>query len=165
MDAATEHRGRGARLLRRLRGARSHRARGLRDGGTRIAVGLLGGLLRLVDGLVAGAVILLLADARRLAAATAQVIKLGAAHLAAAHELDRVDHRRIKRKHALHALAIGNLAHGEILVEARARAADTNALISLDAGAVALDDFDITQTLVPRPEIPAPPPPPNPLTL
>src|SRR5262252_9332390 len=98
-------------------------------------------------------VILLLADARRLAAATAQVIKLGAAHLAAAHELDRVDHRRIERKHALHALAIGNLAYGEILVEARARAADTNALISLDAGAVALDHFDIDENRVARREI------------
>src|SRR6516225_230289 len=111
------------------------------------------GLLRLLDALVAGVVILLLADARCLAAATAQVIKLGAAHLAAAHELDRVDHRRIKRKHALHAFAIGNLAHGEILVEARARAADTNALISLDAGAVALDHLDIDEDRVARREI------------
>src|SRR6478735_2918628 len=104
-------------------------------------------------GIVAAAMAGALADAGFLAAQSAQVIKLGAAHLAAAHELDRVDHRRIKRKHALHALAIGNLAHGEILVEARARAADTNALISLDAGAVALDDFDIDENRVARREI------------
>src|SRR5471032_2343716 len=39
------------------------------------------------------------------AAQAAQVIKLGAAHLAAAHYLDRVDHRRVKREHALNAFA------------------------------------------------------------
>src|SRR5262245_30854161 len=152
MDPAAAHRARGARLFGRLRGARSHPAGGFCDGRTRIAAGSLGGLLRLV-GALAGVVILLLADARSLAAATAQVIELGAAHLAAAHELDRVDHGRIERKDALHAFAIGNLAHGEILVEARARAADANALISLDAGAVALDHFDVDEDRVARREI------------
>src|SRR5450759_2164211 len=38
-------------------------------------------------------------DARLLAAQSAQVIELGAAHLAAAHDLDRVDHRRVEREH------------------------------------------------------------------
>src|SRR5712691_4866105 len=73
---------------------------------------------------VGGAMVLLLDDAGGLAAAAAQVIELGAAHLAAAHDLDRVDHRRIERKDPLHPLAVGNLAHGEVLVEARAGAAD-----------------------------------------
>src|SRR5580692_6020881 len=45
----------------------------------------------LVDGL---GVLGLLDDAGRLAAQVAQVIELGATHLAAAHDLDRVDHRR-----------------------------------------------------------------------
>src|SRR5262249_60149026 len=93
-----------------------------------------GGLPAPLGAAVAGVVTLLLADARGLAAGTAQVIELGAAPLAAAHQLDRVDHGRIERKDALHTLAVGNLAHGEILVEARARAADANALIGLDAG-------------------------------
>ena len=43
---------------------------------------------------------------RRLAAASAQIIELGAAHLAAAHDLDRVDHRRVEREHALDTLAV-----------------------------------------------------------
>src|SRR5262245_18052663 len=78
-------------------------------------------------------VVLLLRDARGFAAAAAQVIELGAADLAAADDFDGVDHGRIERKNALHALAVGNLAHGEILVEAGAGAADAHALITLDA--------------------------------
>ena len=64
---------------------------------------------------------LLLGDAGRLAAQAAQVIELGAADLAAAHDLDRVDHRRVEREHALDALAVGNLADREVLVEAARR--------------------------------------------
>src|SRR5262249_45701796 len=75
-------------------------------------------LLRgLVHCFVGAAMVLLLDDAGALAAQAAQVIELGAAHLAAAHDFDRVDHRRIEREHAFHALAVGNLAHGEILVQ------------------------------------------------
>src|SRR6266851_8126962 len=95
--------------------------------------------------LVGRAMVLLLADARRLAAASTQVIELGAAHLAAAHDLDRVDHRRIERKDPLHPLAVGNLAHREVLVEARPGAADADALIGLDAGALALDHLDVDE--------------------
>src|SRR5690349_18305583 len=80
-----------------------------------------------------------LVDARRLAATSAQIIELGAAHLAAAHDLDRVDHRRIERKHALDALAIRDLANREVLIEARAGAADADALVGLDAALLALD--------------------------
>src|SRR5262249_2387571 len=94
-----------------------------------------------------------LGDARRLAAAAAQVIELGAAHLAAAHDLDRVDHRRIERKHALHALAIRNLAHGEIFVEPVAGAADAHALVGLHAGALALDHLDVDDHRIARGEI------------
>src|ERR1700716_3986836 len=94
-----------------------------------------GGLLRRLRGRLG--VVLLLGDARLLAAQSAQVIELGAAHLAAAHDLDRIDHRRIERKHALDALAIGNLAHREVLVEAGAGAPDADALIGLDAAALA----------------------------
>src|SRR5579863_10474261 len=64
------------------------------------------------------AVVLPFDDACRLAASAAEVIKLGAAHLTAAHHLDRVDHRRIEREHALDAFAVRNLPDGEVLVEA-----------------------------------------------
>src|SRR5712692_4107930 len=98
--------------------------------------------------LVGAAMVLLLADARRLAAASTEVIELGAEHLAAAHHLDRVDHRRIERKHALDALAVGDLAHGEVLVEARAGATDADALIGLHAAALALDHLDVHEQRV-----------------
>src|SRR4029450_670090 len=99
-------------------------------------------------GALGAAVILLLRDARGFAAAAAQVIELGAPDLAAAHDLDGVDHRGIEREDALHALAVGNLAHGEILVEAGAGAADAHALIALDAGALALDHLDVHEQRV-----------------
>src|SRR5437870_11596599 len=99
------------------------------------------------------AVILLLADARGFAAPAAQIVELGAAHLAAAHNLDRVDHRRIERKDALHALAVGDFADRETLVEARARARDADAFIGLNARALALDHLDVDEHRVARPDI------------
>src|ERR1700733_7454262 len=94
-------------------------------------------------GLALRAVILPLDDARRLAAASAQIIELGAPHLAAPHHLDRVDHRRIKRKDTLDAFAVGNLADGEILVEPGPGAADAYSFVGLHAGALAFDDLDV----------------------
>src|SRR6185437_15216610 len=88
-------------------------------------------------------VLRLLDDAGRLAAQVAQVIELGAAHLAATHDLDRVDHRRHHREHALHAFAVGDLAHREAFVEARAGAADADAFIGLHTGTLAFDHLDV----------------------
>src|SRR5581483_9617594 len=42
-----------------------------------------------------------LADARRFAAQLAQVVELGAAHAATAHQIDVINHRRVKREDAL----------------------------------------------------------------
>src|SRR4029077_5508194 len=91
-----------------------------------------------------------LVDARRLAAATAQIIELGAAHLAAAHDLDRVDHRRIEGEHALDAFAIRDLANREVLIKARAGAADADALIGLDAALLALDHLVVDEHRIAR---------------
>src|ERR1700726_1116240 len=82
---------------------------------------------------------LLLDDTGRLAAEIAQVIKLGAANLAAAHQLDRVDHRRHHREYPFHAFAVGDLANREALVEPAAGTPDANALIGLHARTVAFD--------------------------
>src|SRR3954471_3846961 len=92
-------------------------------------------------------------DAGRLAAAVAQVIELGAADLAAAHHLDGVDQRRVDREYALHALAVGNLADREALVEPAARARDAHALVGLHAGALAFLDLDVDGHGVARLEI------------
>src|SRR5947209_2732487 len=104
-------------------------------------------------GLGVGDMVLLLGDARLLAAQTAQIIELGAAHLAAAHDLDRVDHRRIEREHALDALAVGNLPHGEALVDAAAGARDAHTLVGLHARALALDHLDVDDHGVARSKV------------
>src|ERR1700757_4835065 len=82
-------------------------------------------------------------DAGRLAAQIAQVIKLGASYLAAAHHLDRVDHRRHDRKYAFHAFAVGNLANRKTLVQPAAGTADADAFIGLHARAIAFDHLDV----------------------
>ena len=123
-----------------MRAARRHRPPpwrrlGERVGGRGSCLGLAALGLRLgVDAL---------GDAGRLAAAIAQVIELGAPHLAAAHHLDRVDVRRIDREHALDALAVGDLADREALLDAAAGAGDADALVGLHAGALAFLDLDV----------------------
>src|SRR6187549_2185877 len=82
-----------------------------------------------------------LGDTGRFAAAAAEIIELGAAHGATAHDLDRIDDRRIEREDALDALAERNLADGEVRIHALVRARDAHALVHLDAAAVAFDDF------------------------
>src|SRR5215204_2529558 len=116
----------------------------------REAPALLG---RVGDVRALAAVVRALGDTRRFAAQIAEVIELGAAHLAAAHELDRVDHRRQQREHPLDALAVGNLADREALVDAVAGAADADALIGLDAGALAFDHLDVDDHGVARLEV------------
>src|SRR4051794_7504851 len=69
-----------------------------------------------------------LGDARRLAGAPAQVIELGAADLAAAHDLDRGQARRVEREDALDALAVRDLAQREAGVDAGVAAGDADAL-------------------------------------
>src|SRR5262245_23755999 len=94
-------------------------------------------------GLLLASDLLALDDASRLAAAAAQIIELGAAHPAAAYHLDRVDQRRMDREDALDALAVGDLAHGEVLVDPTTSAPDAHALIGLHARALALDHLDV----------------------
>ena len=84
-----------------------------------------------------------LGDAGRLSAAVAQVIELGATDLAAADDLDRIDQRRVDREDALDALAVGDLADREGLVQPAAGARDADALVGLDAGALAFDHLHV----------------------
>src|SRR5512136_3100222 len=56
-------------------------------------------------------------------------------------------------EHALDPFAIGDFAHGEVLVQPAASAPDADALIGLNAGAVALDDLDIDAERVSRPKL------------
>src|SRR5690606_18504332 len=70
-------------------------------------------------------------------------VKLCPTDLAAAHDLDGIDHRRVDREDPLDALTVGNLADGEILVEPGAGAADADAFIGLDTAALALNDLHV----------------------
>src|SRR5690349_15326735 len=92
---------------------------------------LLGGSRGL--GLLLGA----LGDTGRLAAAIAEVVQLGAADGATAHDLDGIDERRVEREHALDAFAVGDLTNREALVEAAAGTGDADALVGLNAGTLA----------------------------
>src|SRR5262249_61005253 len=62
-------------------------------------------------------VVLTLEDTRGFSTPAAQIIKLGAADLAAADHFDGVDHRRIERKYPLDAFPVGDLCHPGVLVE------------------------------------------------
>src|SRR5438270_8637517 len=103
--------------------------------------------------LLARGLVRTLGDACRLAAAVAQIIELGAPHLAAAHDLHRVDHRRVDGKDALDALAVGNLADGEALLEPAAGARNADALIGLHTRAVAFLHPDVDDNGVARLEL------------
>src|SRR5690606_35370694 len=81
----------------------------------------------------AGAGTGIFADAGGFAAPVTQIVELGAPHLAASYDLDTFHQWRVDREDTFHALAIGNLADGEILVEPRAGARDAHALEGLDA--------------------------------
>src|SRR5690606_11466258 len=74
------------------------------------------------------------------AAATAQVIELRAPHVAAPHQLDRLDQRAVQREHALDAFAVGNFPNRERRVHAGIAAGDAHALECLQTLAVAFDD-------------------------
>src|SRR5271166_904139 len=83
-----------------------------------------------------------LRDAGGFARAAAQIIQLGAAHVAATHHGDLGDQWRVEREHALHALAIADLAHREVAVQPLVGARDAHALERLGAGALALHHLD-----------------------
>src|SRR6478735_3225829 len=126
-----------------------------RDAGDQLQIiGLSGRLLEAFEGLaLLAARRLALGDAGSLAAASTQIIELGAAHAAATNHLDRIGQRRMNWEDALDALAIGNLAHGEVLVDPAAGPADADAFIGLHAGAVAFDHLDVNAERVAGPEL------------
>src|SRR6476620_3328800 len=78
-------------------------------------------------------------DTSSLTGAATQVVELRTANVAAAHDLDLVDDRRIKREDALDALTERNLANGEAGADALVGAGDAYALERLHAGTVAFD--------------------------
>src|SRR5512143_857965 len=85
----------------------------------------------------------LLPDPRRLARARTQVVELRAADVALALDLDRGDQRRIRLERPLHTFAARDLAHDERRVEAAVALGDHDALVGLDALALAFDDAHV----------------------
>ena len=94
----------------------------------------------------------LFANPRRLAGAIAQVVELGAAHVALALHLDAGDQRRIGLERALDAFAARDLAHDERRVEAAIALGDHDALVGLHALALAFDDAHVDDDGVARRE-------------
>src|SRR3954454_3425727 len=94
----------------------------------------------------------LLLDLGGLAAQLTEVVQLGATHVTAGHDLDLLDDRGVHREGALHADGEADLADGEGLADARALAADDDALELLHTGAVALDDAHVDVDGVTRAE-------------
>src|SRR6185369_17908622 len=88
-------------------------------------------------------------DAGRLAAALAQVVQLGAAHIAAALDFDAGDQRAVGLEGALHAFAAGDLADGEAAVQAAVALGNDDAFEGLGALARAFDHVDADDHGVP----------------
>jgi hypothetical protein len=84
-----------------------------------------------------------LAHTRTLADATAQVVELRPADVAAGRDLDPLDLRRVHWEGALHADAERLLAHGERLADALTLALDDDTLEDLRTAAGALDDLEV----------------------
>lgn len=82
-----------------------------------------------------------LLDARRLARAFAQIVQLGATHLASLVHLDAIYGRRLDGEYTLHTYRARHLANGETLLLAVTANPDDNAAIELDALLGTLDDF------------------------
>src|SRR4029077_2555818 len=93
--------------------------------------------------LLTGPALELFLDARRLARQVAQIVELGAAHAAAALHRDVADRRAVGLEHALHPLAVGDLAHGKGGVQSTVALGNDHALVGLDALAVALDHLHL----------------------
>ena len=87
--------------------------------------------------------IALFADFCLLAAKRAQVVELGATHVAAADELDVVDDRRVDRELSLDADLERDLADVECLADSVTVSADNNTLENLDSAAVTFNNVDV----------------------
>ena len=83
----------------------------------------------------------------------AQVVKLGPTDVAAGHDLDVVDDRRVHREGSLDADLEADLTHGEGLANAVTLATDDDALENLDPRARALDDVHVHLDVVTGTEI------------
>src|SRR5262249_7054382 len=82
-------------------------------------------------------------QAGRFALEPAQVVELGAANFAGAHDVDVIDHFGVDREDALDAVAEADLADGDALTHARAIAGNDGAFESLEALFIAFLDFDV----------------------
>jgi hypothetical protein len=92
----------------------------------------------------------LLADLGPLPDEVAEVVQLGAAHIAPPDDLELGDGRGVERERALDADAVAQLAHGVGLVQATTLAGDHIPLEHLDTLFATLDDADVHLDLVTR---------------
>src|SRR5690349_9887103 len=96
-----------------------------------------------------GSALALLPDARGLAAQRAEVVELGPAHPAAAHQLHRGDRRAVHGEQPLDADAGRHLPDREVLADAAAPLGDDQTLEGLEPLLVALADRTMTRMVSP----------------
>src|SRR5439155_7067478 len=84
----------------------------------------------------------LLANARRLSGALAQIIEFGTTYVALALDLDARDQRRVRLKCAFDTLAAGNLAHHKRRIQTAIALGDYHSLERLHALAFAFYNAD-----------------------
>src|SRR5882724_4672871 len=99
-----------------------------------VAVRVLSAILRTSDFFL---------DPRSLARKIAQVVELRAADIAPTLDGDVADRRAVCLEHALDALAVRDLAHGECRVESAVALGDHDAFVRLHALAVAFHDLHL----------------------
>ena len=96
--------------------------------------------------------LLAFAETRCFALQIAQIVKLGAAHAAGAHDVDVIDHRSVHRENALYALAKADLSHGDGFADARVLAGNHGSFKRLQTFLVAFFDLDVDANGVARAE-------------
>src|SRR5438477_5251017 len=85
----------------------------------------------------------LLVDARGLAGQIAQVVELGAPYRTAPLHADFADRGTVGLEHALHALAVRDLAHRERRIQTAILLGDHHTFVGLNALAITLHDLDL----------------------
>src|SRR5665811_2156270 len=96
----------------------------------------------------AGGHVALLLDLGSLTAQVAQVVQLGAPHVATGHDLDLLDDRAVQREGALDANTEADLANRVGLADATTVTTDDHTLEDLDARARAFNDLDVNLDVV-----------------
>ena len=94
-----------------------------------------------------------LAQAGCFAPQSAQIVKLGAAYASCSDQIDMVDHRRVDREDALHAVTEADLSHRDGLAHPTILAREHGSFKGLQPLFITFSDSDVYANGVARPEL------------